>query len=83
MRVALHFSLLSAQLLMYVGTWQPATAQPLNPRAIEPYIPLTAEQVVNNLIQRNVERSHALGAYQAIRVYRLDYHGFPVPEVRK
>jgi hypothetical protein len=77
MKTALHIALSSAQLLMCVGAWQQATAQPSNTPAIEPRAALTAEQVVNNLVQRNLERARALGAYQGTRIYRLEYHGFP------
>jgi hypothetical protein len=38
---------------------------------------LTAEQVVNNLVQRNLQRAAALHAYQSTRTYRIEYHGFP------
>jgi hypothetical protein len=37
---------------------------------------LTSEQVVKNLVQRNLERAQALTAYQGTRIYRLDYQGF-------
>src|SRR6266550_3824946 len=39
--------------------------------------PLNAEQVVNNLVQKNLERAQALMSYEGTRIYRLDYHGFP------
>jgi len=39
--------------------------------------PLTAEQVVNNLVQRNLQRAAALHAYRSIRTYRIEYRGFP------
>lgn len=57
------------------GIWQPAMAQPFD-RLAAP-VPLTSEQVVNKLVQRNLERAHALAAYQGTRIYRLEYHGFP------
>jgi len=38
---------------------------------------LNAEQVVENLVRMNLERAQALLAYQATRVYRLEYKGFP------
>ena len=38
---------------MCVDAWQPATAQPSNTPAIEPRPTLTAEQVVDKLVQRN------------------------------
>ena len=42
-----------------------------------PSVPLNAEQVVNNLVQKNLERAQALMSYEGTRIYRLDYHGFP------
>src|SRR5205814_4483654 len=39
--------------------------------------PLSAEQVVNNLVQKNFERAQALMSYEGTRIYRLEYHGFP------
>jgi hypothetical protein len=77
MRVPLHIALLSVQLLMCIGPWRPAAAQPLNPPTIEQPPALTSEQVVNKLVQRNLERAQALAAYQGTRIYRLEYHGFP------
>src|ERR1051326_8722418 len=38
---------------------------------------LNAEQVVENMVRMNLERAQALLAYQATRVYRLEYKGFP------
>jgi len=37
---------------------------------------LTAKELIDNLVRRNLERAQAMGAYQATRVYRLEYHGF-------
>jgi outer membrane lipoprotein-sorting protein len=39
--------------------------------------PLPVEQVVEKLQERNAERAAALDQYQATRVYRMQYHGFP------
>jgi len=39
--------------------------------------PLTVEQVVKKLQERNAERAAALDEYQATRVYRMQYKGFP------
>lgn len=77
MKINLHLGLLSVQLLICIGVWQPAPAQPSNTVAIEPRTTLTSEQVVNTLVQRNMERAQALGAYQGTRIYRLEHHGFP------
>jgi hypothetical protein len=76
MKIRLHTALLSAQLLMCVSVWQPVTAQTSNTPAIEARTVLTVEQVVNNLVRRNLERAQALAAYQGTRIYRLEYHGF-------
>ena len=37
--------------------------------------PLRGEQVVDNLLAMNLERAHALHAYQGTRHYLLQYHG--------
>lgn len=39
--------------------------------------PLSLDQVVDNLVRRNEERSRALLRYQATRIYHLTYRGFP------
>jgi len=77
MKIHLHIALLGAWLLMCVGAEQPATAQPSNTPAIGPRTTVTAEQVVDKLVQRNLERARALAAYQGTRIYRLEYNGFP------
>jgi hypothetical protein len=77
MKIHIHIALVSAWLLMCVGAWQPATAQPSNTPVIEPRTTVTAEQVVDKLVQRNLERAQALAAYQGTRIYRLEYYGFP------
>ena len=41
-----------------------------------PNVPLTTEQVVTNLVQKNFERAQALTSYEGTRIYRLEYHGF-------
>ncbi len=38
---------------------------------------LSLSQVLNNLVERNIERAEALQKYQGRRVYSLDYTGFP------
>ncbi len=37
---------------------------------------LTSEQVVDNLVRRNLARAQELAAYCSTRTYRLEYHGF-------
>jgi hypothetical protein len=63
--------------LLSLGAWQAAGAQPSTAPALVPHSRLSAEEIVNNLVQRNLERAQALGAYQGTRIYRLEYHGFP------
>jgi hypothetical protein len=77
MQIYIHIALFSVQLLMSMSAWLPATAQSSNVLAIEPRIALTAEQVVNNLVLRNLARAQGLAAYQGTRIYRLEYQGFP------
>jgi hypothetical protein len=69
-----HSAWFSLPLLVF---WQPVAAQPSATLALEPHAVLTAEDVVSNLVRKNLERAQALGAYQGTRIYRLDYRGFP------
>jgi len=62
---------------MCVGASRQATAQPSNTPTIEPHGALSSEEIVSKMVQRDLERARALGAYQGTRVYRLEYHGFP------
>ena len=62
---------------MQIGPWQRAVAQSLIVPAIEPRSALTPEQVVNNLVRRNLTRAQGLAGYQGTRTYRLEYQGFP------
>jgi hypothetical protein len=52
-------------------------AQRSNAASIDPRAAVTVEQVVDNLVRKNLERAQALGAYRGTRVYRLEYRGFP------
>jgi hypothetical protein len=58
--------------LICISTWHSIDAQS---RVGTPS--LTVEEIVNNLIRKNLERSQALSAFQGTRVYRLEYRGFP------
>jgi len=51
---------------------QSAAAQPSLVRA-----PLSLEQVVSNLEQRNAQRAAALEEFEGKRIYRMQYRGFP------
>ncbi|HWR14795.1 MAG TPA: hypothetical protein VN577_08190 [Terriglobales bacterium] len=63
-------------LLMLVTLWPASAQQPSTP----PYadaVPLSAEQVVHNLVQMNLHRAQALDGFQGTRIYRAEYRGFP------
>jgi len=77
MKMYLHTASLGVPILLCVGAWQLADAQPSNPTTLETPAVLSTEEIVSNLVRRNLERARALGAYQGIRTYRLEYHGFP------
>lgn len=55
--------------------WAGADSGPLPPSITT--APLSVDQVVNNLVRKDKERSQALRHYESIRVYRLSYRGFP------
>ena len=76
MNIYIFLALLSVPLLMQIGAWQRAQAQSLILPAIEPRIALTPEQVVNNLLQKNLTRAQGLAGYQGTRTYQLEYQGF-------
>jgi hypothetical protein len=57
-----------------------ASATSADPAPLPPSIttaPLSVDQVVDNLIRKDIERSRALRHYESSRVYRLSYRGFP------
>ena len=70
-------ALLSVPLLMYMGSMQLAPAQQFATVASGSHAVLGPEQVVDNLIRRNLERAQRLAAYHGTRVYRVEYRGFP------
>ena len=65
-------------ILLCIGIGQPLIAQQPAPSAVELPGLLSGEEVVTTMVRRNLERSKALGTIQGTRVYRLEYHGFPV-----
>ena len=73
----LRYRSVRVTLSLLIGLMQAATAQPSDGPAAAPHSELSAEEVVSHLVQRNLERARALGAYQGTRVYRLEYRGFP------
>ena len=64
-------------LLILAAWWQSVSAQQPDTVPVPDRAPLTAEQVVHNLVQMNLQRVQALHAYQGTRIYRAEYHGFP------
>jgi hypothetical protein len=77
MKVNLHTTSLGVPVLIAVVAWQLAAAQPSDPTIRENQAVLGTEEIVSHLVQRNLERSRALAAYQGSRTYRLEYRGFP------
>src|SRR6476660_1336839 len=77
MKVNFQTVWLGIPILLCVVTLQLAGAQPSDTTILENSPALSTEEIVNNLIRRNLERSRALTAYQGTRTYRLDYRGFP------
>ena len=76
-KVRLNFAYLGGWILLCAAMAPFAVAQQPNARALEPRAALPVEQIVDNLVRRNLERAQALAAYHGTRVYRLDYRGFP------
>jgi hypothetical protein len=63
--------------LVVWGLQQSACAQNTGAPASVANAPFTTQQVVENLVGRNLERAQALHAYQGTRIYRVAYRGFP------
>ena len=76
MKLQFHSVPLTLPLLICSGLCQATNARPSDAPALEHRPMLTAKEVIDNLVRRNLERAQAMGAYQATRVYRLEYHGF-------
>jgi hypothetical protein len=56
---------------------QVAVAQSSDVAVTDPRPNLSVEEIVANLVRRNLERAQTLGAYEGTRIYRLEYRGFP------
>jgi hypothetical protein len=63
-------------LLICICVGQPIAAQSVMPAARLPE-QLTKDEIVSNMIRKNLERAQALSAFQGTRVYHLEHHGFP------
>jgi hypothetical protein len=64
-------------LLLAATLWRPASAQQSGAAPVAAPTWLTAEQVVHNLAQMNLNRVQALRAYRGTRTYLVEYRGFP------
>jgi outer membrane lipoprotein-sorting protein len=73
-----YFRAFCCALTLLIG-WggRQVAAAPLDPPVASPIPLLTTEDIVTRMVERNLERARALGAYQGTRVYRLEYRGFP------
>ncbi|MGD0212206.1 MAG: hypothetical protein ABSB87_03165 [Terriglobales bacterium] len=70
------FSILISTFVVGAGVVGAATdSSPLPPSITN--APLSANQVVDNLVRKDAERAEALRHYESTRIYRLDYRGFP------
>ena len=63
--------------LLFMTLCQSASTQQPDSLMIANRSPLSAEQVVENLVQMNLLRIQALRSYQGTRTYRVEYRGFP------
>jgi hypothetical protein len=72
-----RFGLVTLLVLMPGMLWQFTSAQEPKPVPAANPAPMTAEQVVQNLVQMNRYRAEALHSYQGSRAYRAEYRGFP------
>jgi hypothetical protein len=72
-------TLYTLMLLGFLSLWQGAvhTGSPNNLPKSAQRPNLTVEQVVAELQRRNIARAAALARYEATRVYRMQYRGFP------
>jgi hypothetical protein len=62
-------------LLIQVASYQTARAQEAPVSTVAIVAPLTAEQVVRNLVAMNLHRAQSLQGFHGTRVYRADYRG--------
>ena len=71
-------ALLTLTLLLFcMEPCHPAGAQAGRSPVLNEPPPLTTRQVVESLVARNIERAKALRGYQATRIYKVEYKGFP------
>lgn len=68
--------LLISPLLFCIGQRQMANAQQPGGFSLVTNPPLLTEQIIENLVKRNIERAQALHAYSGTRIYQVEYRGF-------
>lgn len=68
---------LTLPILVALGVSQVVLAQLAGAPAAGGRAQMSSEEIVANLVRRNLERASALMAFQGTRIYRLEYHGFP------
>src|SRR4029079_19078605 len=83
MKPHLRSAHLALSFLLSLGLSPIAWAKPADTLVAVPHIQLSTEEIVTNLIQRNLERARALSAYQGTRIYRLDDPGFTGSRARE
>lgn len=66
-----------AALATLIGASHLIAADSGTPPSTTEISPLSVDQVVDNLVRRNLERAQALLHSKATRVYRVVYKGFP------
>jgi hypothetical protein len=64
-------------LVLFPGVGLAAQTKPQSPSSVAEDSPLTLQQVVGNLEQRNAQRAAALDEFTGTRVYRMEYRGLP------
>jgi hypothetical protein len=69
--------LLQVFISISISPYLPANARPSDGSAPAPHSRLTVEEVVDQMVRRNLERAQTLRAYRGTRTYRLEYRGFP------
>ena len=73
----ISFLALSCTLALVIGFGaRKVTAAPSDSPSASPLPPLSAEEIVTRMVEKNLTRARALAAYQGTRVYRLEYSGF-------
>src|ERR1700693_341546 len=76
--MGLSFRTLSGVLSLLVGLGvMRVAAGPLEPSPADPLPTLSSDEIVTKMVENNLARARALGAYQGNRTYRLEYRGFP------